>query len=593
MGSAGSVSSVAASAAKTTFTIALAVLGVGCAGLGVGEDRAESPGIEVRPDAPPEYDVLVAQQHISEGRVDAAIEAYRRAADKDPDSPYLQRVLAEALARSGNLDESVGYAKRAYALEPGNPDVRNLLAQLYRVNREPDQAMAVLRDDAGDPLDSDAAAMLYQIQIDSGATEDALATAEWMLENGSEPLQAHLALANVYDTLGRHEEQEAEVRKALALDPNNPRLYSILGRTLRKRGDREGEIALYRDVLERHPNDRSLLVELADAQMDENDLEGAIVTLEEVRSRFPDDLRSRMRLAFLYYEARRFDEAVPHFEEVLLELPEEHELSFFLGVSLRRAGREDDALEVFGGVPPDHKHYAESRTQMASIHERRNEFDAAREVVRDALRVEPSRSLELYSATLQAKSGDLEGAVVYLEGLIVQEPDNDELLYNLGVVYGEGKYREEAISTMQRALALNPDNASALNYIGYTWAEKGENLDEAEEMIQRAIALRPEDGYIVDSLGWVYYMRALPLVEAGRRDEADGYIQRALEELKRADDLTGGDPVISEHLGDTYLLLDERRLAFEKFREAVELGPRDGEQPDLAEKFEALRREFE
>jgi tetratricopeptide (TPR) repeat protein len=112
-------------------------------------------------------------------------------------------------------------------------------------------------------------------------------------------------------------------------------------------------------------------------------------------------------------------------------------------------------------------------------------------------------------------------------------------------------------------------------------------------MISRAIALRPEDGFIVDSLGWVYYMRALPLVEAGRAEDAKVYIQRALEELERADDLTGGDPVISEHLGDTYLLLGQRQRALEKFREAVELGPRHGEQPDLAEKFENLRREFE
>src|SRR5512147_3326686 len=107
---------------------------------------------------------------------------------------------------------------------------------------------------------------------------------------------------------------------------------------------------------------------------------------------------------------------------------------------------------------------------------------------------------------------------------------------------------------MQRALARNPDNANALNYIGYTWAERGIRLDEAEKMISRAIELRPEDGFIVDSLGWVYYMRARPLVQSGKMDAAQAYLERALSELERADELTGGDPVISEHLGDTYLL---------------------------------------
>jgi tetratricopeptide (TPR) repeat protein len=571
----------------------LAITALGCASVGGGGDVAESPGVEIRPEAPAEYDVLVAQQHISEGDVEAGIQAYLRAAEKDPDSAYLQRVLADAFARSGDLDASVKHAERAYALEPDDRLGRGLLAQLHRVRREPEKAVAPLIAPSGDPIDIDAAGMLYQIQLESDRPDDALATARWMLENGAEPLQAHIALANVYESLGRYEEQEAEIRKALAIEPDDPRLYGALGRTLRRQGDREGEIALYRDVLKSHPNDRSLLVDLADAQMAEDDLEGAILTLEEVHRRFPDDLRSQMRLAFLYYEARRFEEAVPHFESVLREMPEEHELSFFLGVCLRRADREDDALRVLGAVPPEHKHYAESRTQMASIHEKREDYAAARDAVSDAMKIEPSRPLELYSATLRAKSGDLEGAIAYLESLIEGEPDNDELVYNLGVVYGEGKYRDEAISAMQRALELNPDNASALNYIGYTWAEKGEKLDEAEEMISRAIALRPEDGFIVDSLGWVYYMRALPLVEAGRAEDAKVYIQRALEELERADDLTGGDPVISEHLGDTYLLLDQRQRALEKFREAVELGPRHGEQPDLAEKFENLRREFE
>jgi tetratricopeptide (TPR) repeat protein len=145
---------------------------------------------------------------------------------------------------------------------------------------------------------------------------------------------------------------------------------------------------------------------------------------------------------------------------------------------------------------------------------------------------------------------------------------------------------------MQKALEKNPDNASALNYIGYTWAEQGTNLDEAERMIKRAIELRPDDGYIVDSLGWVYYMRARPLVQSGRTAEAQPWLDRAIEELEKAHELTGGDPVISEHLGDAYLLLDQKELALKKFQEALRLEPREGEQPHLLRKFETLQREL-
>src|SRR4030095_8970001 len=142
-------------------------------------------------------------------------------------------------------------------------------------------------------------------------------------------------------------------------------------------------------------------------------------------------------------------------------------------------------------------------------------------------------------------------------------------------------------------LEKSPDNADALNFIGYTWAERGENLEQAEQYITRAMELRPDNGYIVDSLGWVYYMRARPMIAAG--DVAGGrrWLAKAIEELQRAHELTGGDPVTSAHMGDVSLRRDERRRALAKFEEAAVMGPRPEEQPTLREKLETLRRELE
>ncbi|MFP6605891.1 MAG: hypothetical protein VCC19_04900, partial [Myxococcota bacterium] len=131
-----------------------------------------------------------------------------------------------------------------------------------------------------------------------------------------------------------------------------------------------------------------------------------------------------------------------------------------------------------------------------------------------------------------------------------------------------------------------------LNYIGYTWAERGENLDEAERMILRALDQRPNDGYITDSLGWLYYMRGLPLVGTADATRGLGLLERARVQLFHAAELTGGDPVISEHLGDVHMALDERRRALEFYQEAVRLDHREDEQPSLLEKLDRLRREL-
>jgi tetratricopeptide (TPR) repeat protein len=311
-----------------------------------------------------------------------------------------------------------------------------------------------------------------------------------------------------------------------------------------------------------------------------------------VEERYPDDLRTAVRLGYLYFEERRHEEAAEQFERVLEANPGDTEVAFFLAVVRRRLGDTEGSVELFSGIPQDDDYYSEARVQIASIFERRGDYAKAIEQVELALAARPDREFQLYAATLLSKSGDLDGAVQAIETLLDDDPADDELLFNLGVVYGEAERIDQALIYMQRALEENPDNASALNYIGYTWAEKGVNLDEAERMIRRAIELRPDDGYIVDSLGWVYYMRARPLVQSGRTAEAQPYLDRAIEELERAHELTGGDPVISEHLGDAYLLLNRKELALEKFQEALRLEPREGEQPHLLRKFETLQREL-
>ena len=166
------------------------------------------------------------------------------------------------------------------------------------------------------------------------------------------------------------------------------------------------------------------------------------------------------------------------------------------------------------------------------------------------------------------------------------------MLYQLGVLYGTAQKTDEALDYMLRALEKNPNNPHALNYVGYTWVERGERLDEAEEMILRALQQRPNDGYITDSLGWVYYMKARPLVIGGRQADAADYLERARQKLTLAAELTGGDPVVSEHLGDVHLLMNDKAGALEFYKEAVSFEHRPDEQPDLLDKLEGLQREL-
>jgi Flp pilus assembly protein TadD len=128
---------------------------------------------------------------------------------------------------------------------------------------------------------------------------------------------------------------------------------------------------------------------------------------------------------------------------------------------------------------------------------------------------------------------------------------------------------------MKETIKLNPSNAQALNYLGYTYAEMGTNLGEAEGLIQRAIKLEPEDGFYIDSLGWVYYQQ--------------GHYPEAVKELERAVDLAGDDPTITEHLADAYKKLGKIKEANHLYKDALSKAKENDQVVRLKDKLQALR----
>ena len=568
-----------------------APLALGCASLR-GPRGGQAEEVVERPNAPPDYDFLVGRQLELDGRLDDALAAYQRALAKDPDSALLNRTVAELLARQGRADEALELAERAHQLEPDNPDLRLFLGTLYRLRKDIPAAEKVLRGPDGKPLDSDSALLLYGLYSDADQLDRALDIAKWMVRSDPTNLRSYFALSRAYERLEKPKEAERALRTALAQNPQSLAVYAALARSRRTRGDREGEIAIYREVLAFQPHHHPTLAALADAQIAMERWSDARKTLEEVERYYPDDLRATVRLGYLDLEQKNYDAAAARFERALASNPEQYEVAYLLGLVKRRAGDLDGALELFGRVPVEHERYQDARLQIAGIYERKRDYKHALDEA-DGLRAHfPSRQLDLYVASLRAKAGDFDGAVAFLRGLLAASPDDEELLYNLGVLHGEAGHPPEAMAYMQQVLEKNPNHPGALNYVGYSLAENGADLDRAEKLISKALEQKPDDGYITDSLGWVYYMRARPLVQAGRIDAGRAMLERAIRELEKAAELTGGDPVISEHLGDAYLLLEDRQRALSFYEEAVNLEPREGEQPQLLEKLQRLRQEL-
>lgn len=138
-------------------------------------------------------------------------------------------------------------------------------------------------------------------------------------------------------------------------------------------------------------------------------------------------------------------------------------------------------------------------------------------------------------------------------------PRNADLHYLKGSILEKMNRFDESISAMKTVLDIDPQNADALNFIGYGYADRGINLDQAEKMILQAMKLKPDNGYILDSLGWLYF----------KKNEFDS----ALKYLKRALELLPDDSNIMEHLGDVYSKKGQEKEALDYYRKAAKIDP--------------------
>ena len=129
------------------------------------------------------------------------------------------------------------------------------------------------------------------------------------------------------------------------------------------------------------------------------------------------------------------------------------------------------------------------------------------------------------------------------------------LRFQLGEAYERSRRYDEAADQFQAVLALQPENSHAMNYLGYMWADNGENLEQALELIRRAVDLDPNNGAFVDSLGWALFRL--------------GEFEQARRHLERANQLVPRDSTILEHLGDVYVALGDPQRAREAYEQAL------------------------
>jgi tetratricopeptide (TPR) repeat protein/LysM repeat protein len=522
---------------------------------------------------------LAGQQAMKDLSTGEAARYFNQVARTDWDNPLLVERAFVALAANGQIDEATTAAERLLSLQPGS-ELAQLVVATQALAEEDYAGVETRLSEVGQDSFSGITAGILRswALVAEGRADEALAAMESLGQNGLEDfLVFHRAM--MAEVAGDGELALELVAQAFDTDPFVPRIAEAYATMLANDGDMEGAI----DVLDTFGESGITHPAIEDLR--------AALEAGEVPATFPRNVRVGAAEMFHGIGVALARDGSADLALVFLRLalyldPAGDVIAMSVGELLDRADQHEAANALYDAIPIDSPMKPTAVVSIAQNLAAAGDRDEAIRRLRNIVAVTPDdlQAVTVLGDMLSAEERWPEAAEAYTEALELAggEDLNDWGLYYVrGIAYERADQWPLAEADFQKALELNPDQPSVLNYLGYSWIDMNTRLDEALAMVETAVAARPQDGYIVDSLGWAFY-------RLGRMDEA-------VETLERAVSLLPNDPELNDHLGDAYLAVGrEREAAFQwQIATAVDaVGTvRERAAPKIAEAAEAREAE--
>ncbi|HEY8872166.1 MAG TPA: tetratricopeptide repeat protein, partial [Stellaceae bacterium] len=526
------------------------------------------------PAAGPEhlFGEYLAGRHAQQTRdFTAAAGAYEKAITADPDAPELisRTFLMEVCV--GHFDRARALAAKELKLDPGDA-VAELVLIVDRL-KAGDTPSALKHATALSPEGVHRFIGPFALAWTRIAAGD-LAGADAALQgldkfNGFQPLKV-FQLGLLYDYAGKTDKAQQHFEKALgASEQLNWRLTDAIGNFYERHGRGAEAKALYKRFMQQNNSiDLALSVTAARPPGPPQPI---------IRSPADGLAEALFDLASVLNQVETIDLALLYDRFALALRPQFPLAQLLLADILSAQNKPEQSLAVLADLQPGSTYYWSARLRSAvnlDTLERSDEAIAQ-------LQAMAAENPQLIGAEVEL--GDLlrgkkrfgEAASAYDEAIrragALGLPERWALFYDRGVALERSGQWQRAEEDLTRALEMKPDQPLVLNYLGYSWIDRGENLERGLKMIEKAVELRPEDGYIVDSLGWAHYRMA---------DYAG-----AVTSLEKAIELVPQDPTINDHLGDAYWQTGRLVEARYQWRRALQFGPQEKEAKTIEAKL--------
>jgi tetratricopeptide (TPR) repeat protein len=487
-----------------------------------------------------------------------ALEAYEKANICDPQADYIAEKIPTLLIRLGRLKEAEVWLENYISDKPTKTVQRFMLARLKIQEGKDDEALKLFQEALDiEPDNTSIRLRLGLLHAQKGEYERAETIFKNVLANNQESYFATLYLARLYTQSGNLQAADKHYQEALMLNWSKELAFEIaefynIGKQYSQAQD------MYKVILKRDPQDERAALGIVQSYIYLKDGEAAIEELSKIRrfSKNPeriDLIRSQILVNMGETERAK---------KVLLEILKGNTLSqanYLLGVVLYEELSFERAMTALQKITPQDPEYKESIMLQVRILEETDRSADSIDLLEKVISTEQTRQPPFFSllAAIYRRHELTDKALETLSAAVTLYPENEKLLYEYAILHEKIGNHSQAMELMKKLLSLNINHADALNFIGYSWADKNIKLDEAYEYIRKALELKPQSGYIQDSLGWVYYRM--------------GALEKAKTTLLKAVESEPEDPYIYEHLGDVYRALDDKKEALQYYDKALKL----------------------
>lgn len=504
-----------------------------------------------------------AEQH-SDHRTAAIL--LDRVLEENPDDAALLQQTFLAHLRAGLYDRALELALLTNNSSPQGYFADLLLAERALLEEDWDAVLAQLETASGSGLGRYATPMIEAWALAGrGDTDAAIKAIRSLSDQGGFARLRSLHEGLIYARAGRYGEAEE------ALTSQDPDLLLAPVRVVRALArvfalqDRDADAqALIDSYIQRNPSAEALRGDLTSAMNGHSDeqLFGPTAAVADGFYHLASGIQEQSAEAALV------------FGRLTLYLDKTFDLPILLiGDLLEASARYNEAIEVLRNIPRTSPYDWDARLRIADNLGEIGRSEEAIELLEEMAAERPDSTDPLVKIGYlhRAEEAWLKEIDIYnraIARVVEQEQRHWLLFYNRGIAHERSDQWPKAEEDFLRALELKPDDPFVLNYLGYSWVEKGINILAAKDMIKKAVAQRQNDGYIVDSLGWVLYRI--------------GEFEEAVRHLERAVLLRPQDPIINDHLGDAYWRVGREYEARFQWSRALRLDPED----DLIGKIE-------